>query len=204
MDLAQPEGMDDLADLWNLLAVDHDAPGAVLHRPRDPFERGLQLARGDGLAGEPRVEVGVLGVSGTEEPVGEQEQVLLEADRRFGPGAGEARLERDQVMPLGHLGARGPGLGPDDAVQLEQCLGQLTGQAVAGRLELVADLNAFLGGAGRRVVVEPITLQQVVDLQQATEVAGLPLGQEVGQPDDRRRRPPGPLHPLHPLHVVHR
>ncbi len=171
VDLSELQRVHDLLDDGHLPAVEFHAPGAVLHGLGDPAEYGLQLGRGDRLAVTGRVEVGVLRVELLEDAIRDAEHVALETGGGLQPGL-VAGQHRQQVAVLPDRGA-GVGLvQAADAVQLGQRDGELGREIVTLRLELVAHANAVFSGVIDSEVVEPLPLQQVVDLQEASELAG--------------------------------
>ncbi len=189
VDGAEFQRFHDPLDGLQVVAVDVVGTPALVHRTGDPLQRGPQLARGHRVAlpGAVGPEVRVLGVQRGEHAVGEVQRVGLEALAALLPRLRELRLERQHVAPVRHLG---PGVGvgrPGQPVHLGQCPGELVGEGVAGHLQLPPHLGPVVGREGAGVVGEPVPLQQEGDPHQPAELGAALVGEEVGEPHQRRR-----------------
>ncbi len=98
-------------------AVDDHPALAVFQGTTNPTERGAQVRQADGLAISLGIEVGMFGVERVEQPIREDERVVLE--RRAAGEAGGVPLQQGPDVPvLAHLLADGRLVGLGDAVEL--------------------------------------------------------------------------------------
>ena len=154
-----------------------------------------------GATGVARVEVGMLRVQRSVETVDEHLCVLFERRPAGWPGlvSGQERLHGSALVEI-HADGAGVGLG--DAVRLGQGSGELRLQVLPQHHQLLAHAQPQIGGQVGRVLLEPVPLEEVLDLQQSPELCGPLLGEVQRKPDDGGALDAGPAQPVDAQQVV--
>ena len=114
----------------------------------------------------------------------------------------EAAVQRLDRHPLVEVRPDRARVGPSDPVGLRERRAQLRRQVLPQHEQLLPHPQPQVRGQVGGVLLEPVAVQQIFDLEQPAELGRALLGEVQRDPHDGRRLDPGPAQPDDPVDVV--